>query len=55
MDKYTDRAVVCIIDDEGLGYAVEYYLNADDIKNPKLAKLWDKAQKAMINLRNYTD
>ena len=48
--KYNDSQVADIIINEGLGYAVQHYLPADQIKNPELAKLWQQAEDALNSI-----
>jgi hypothetical protein len=41
--KFTNSEVANIVDREGLDYAITCYMGADRIMDPKLAKLWQKA------------
>lgn len=40
--------VAGIVENEGLGYAVQHYMSGEDIADKKLAKLWDEA-KVLLN------
>lgn len=51
MEKlYSDDDLRNIIDNEGLGYAVQWYLSADRIEDKDTADLWREAKKALDNL-----
>ena len=43
MSKKSLQDVADIVDNEGLGYAVQDYMSADSIEDEELAKLWDEA------------
>jgi hypothetical protein len=45
--KYSTKQVMEIIECEGLGYAVQYYMSGENIDDPELARLWDDAQEAL--------
>ena len=45
--KLSIEEVADIINSEGLGYAVHGYLDADQIEDPELAKLWREADAAL--------
>lgn len=45
--KYNDAEVAVIVECEGLGYAVQYYMSADKIANPLLADAWRRAREAL--------
>lgn len=49
-EKYSDETLVDIIEEEGLGYAVQYYVNPDKIKNSDTYDLWKAAKEALNNL-----
>ena len=53
MNKKTVEDVGNIVGTEGLGYAVEDYLNANNIENEELSELWKNAQIAMGFLRAF--
>jgi hypothetical protein len=55
MREYSDAEVKQIVEDEGLGYAVMYYMGSDRIETPKLKQLWDEASLAMHRLEEYLD
>jgi hypothetical protein len=45
--KKSNRQVADIVEMEGLGYAVQNYMSADQIKDQKLAALWKTAKDAL--------
>ena len=45
--KKSNQQVADIVESEGLGYAVQHYMGADAIKDPKLAALWKTAKDAL--------
>ncbi len=52
-DKYTNGDAVDIIENEGVGYAVQHYISGDSFKDPKTAELWNAANKALTDLCEY--
>ena len=50
-DKYTVEQVADIVEMEGLGYAIEGYLGAENIEDLELAARWHTAQEAMKRIR----
>ncbi len=53
MDKVSVEDIVSIVENEGLGYAVGEYLDAESIKDKTLAKLWGQAQDALDEVEHY--
>ena len=49
-EKYSVNEMADIIDAEGLDYAIMHYCSADKIADPKLAKLWKKANKSLEDI-----
>jgi len=49
----TNEEVKDIIDNEGLGYAIQDYMSSDDFEDAQLAKLWDKASEALNAVTKY--
>lgn len=45
--KRSNKQVNSIVESEGLGYAVEHYLDANSIADPELSKLWATAADAL--------
>lgn len=43
----TDQDVADIVNNEGLGYAVQHYMGHENIKNPELASWWQKAKTSL--------
>lgn len=43
----SDDDVAAVVEAEGLGYAVQHYMSADRIANPKLRGLWKRAADAL--------
>ena len=44
-----------IIENEGIGYAVQSYIDGDEFKDPETRKLWNEADKALSDLESYLD
>lgn len=55
MEKYSIQTVVDIINSEGLGYAVKDCMNGENIADEKLAKLWDVAINALMEIELYIE
>lgn len=57
--KYSIKQIAEIVNNEGLGYAVQNYLGADEIKDKALATEWKKAKDSLDiiegMLRDYLD
>lgn len=49
-DKYTNGDAAAIIENEGLGYAVQHYTSGDQFKDPVTAALWNAADKSLTAL-----
>lgn len=52
MSKYSLEDMAEIIDSEGLGYAIEDYVNSEDIEDPRLVDLWDQATVTLAAIRH---
>lgn len=50
--KLSTKKVAEIVEIEGLGYAVQHYMNGDSIKDSELSKLWDDAKEALDKIEN---
>ena len=44
-----------IINNEGIGYAVQSYCSGSDFEDKKLVKLWNTAKKALDALEEYVE
>lgn len=53
MKKKTIEEVGVIVGTEGLGYALQDYLNSQNIENEELSILWRQAQEAMNKVENF--
>ena len=53
IDTYDDEELKDIIDNEGFGYAVQYYLNPEKIECEDTKRLWIEAAKAMDALAEH--
>lgn len=42
-----------LIEEEGLGYAIESHTGAESIENPTLAEMWRKANEMLRAIREY--
>lgn len=49
------KQVLGIVENEGLGYACQYYCDGGEFKDRKLARLWDDAGRALDLLNQYLD
>lgn len=50
--KKTDDEIKDIIENEGLGYAIQSYLSWKHIENKELAKWWKEASVAMSKIES---
>lgn len=55
MAKKTLDDVLCIIENEGLGYAVQYYMAGEDIEDPVLAEMWSRCAEMLNAIMNYLE
>lgn len=39
--------VATVVEDEGLGYAIQHYMNGDSFEDRELAEMWDKCQELL--------
>jgi hypothetical protein len=46
----TNGDAVDIIENEGLGYAVQHYISGDSFADAKTARLWNEADRALAAL-----
>lgn len=53
--KYTIDEVADIIEEEGIGYAIQKYLSAKNIADPKLADMWRRARILLAEIERYVD
>jgi hypothetical protein len=51
--KLTVLGVAAVIENEGLGYAIQHYMSGDHIADPALAKMWDDAAKLLSQIQDY--
>jgi hypothetical protein len=54
-DSYDNAEVRDVIEREGLEYAITGYLSADNIKDPKLRKMWNKARVTLEAIQEYLE
>ena len=47
----TTEEIVQLIDNDGLGYSIEFGLDAGEIDDPDLADKWDQASKLICEIR----
>lgn len=50
---YTIDDAASIIEEEGIGYAVQSYIGHESFEDSKLRKLWRNAEKALDELQEY--
>jgi hypothetical protein len=59
MKKMKLKEVAEVVNNEGLGYAVQHYLDSAQIEDPELAKQWGKARAALdiieMTLQDYLE
>ncbi len=53
--KLTISAINDIVESEGLGYAIQDYLNADRIADPDLSEMWAKAAEQLNEITAYLE
>lgn len=53
--KYTNLQVYDIVESEGLGYAVQFYMDDKSIADKELAGYWKQAKEAMDNIQSILD
>lgn len=54
MDElYSNEEVFALIENEGIGYAIRYCLNADRIQDADLAAMWDEARQVINDIESY--
>jgi len=53
--KYSNKRAFQIINQEGIGYAVQSYCSADDFADPRTVELWQKACDALNVLESYLE
>lgn len=46
-EKATVEDLKIIINTEGIGYAIQYYISAKEIEDKELARLWKRAKKLL--------
>lgn len=54
-EKYSINDVCHLVDSEGLGYAIQDYLRADNIEDPELSKLWAEAKATLDKIEIFLD
>lgn len=54
-EKRSVEEVAAIVESEGLGYAVQDYMGADSIADPKLAKLWGEARDRLKAIEDHLE
>lgn len=53
MGDKTNGYAVDIIENEGIGYAVQHYIDGDSFKDPETRRLWNEASLALSELESY--
>lgn len=51
----SNHEVACIVENEGLGYAITSYIGSDDFEDRGLADLWTKAKKLLNQIQAKLD
>lgn len=47
MKKYSLEELAQVVESEGLGYAIQHYLDAERIEDPEMAALWKQCAELM--------
>lgn len=54
MDElYSNEEVFALIENEGIGYAIQDYLSADKIADEELAQMWSEAKQLLSAIEDY--
>lgn len=53
--QLTNKQVKSIVESEGLGYAVQSYMNGSKIKDLELAKMWDECANLLRKIEAYLE
>lgn len=53
--KYSINEVAAIIENEGLGYAIESYCSPSSIRDEDLSNMWEEARDLLIRIQEYID
>jgi hypothetical protein len=48
--KFTNHDVKVIINNEGIGYAIQHYCSYKDIKDKQMSDLWKQARNILIKI-----
>lgn len=51
----SNSQVFDIVESEGLGYAIQFYMNEEKIADKELAKYWKQAKDAIDNIQSILD
>jgi len=51
----TIKEIQAIIEQEGLGYAVLWYVNSEDIADKRLSELWSRAEDVLDDIMEYVE
>lgn len=55
IETLTNNDAVDIINNEGIGYAVQHYCRSSSFKNPHTRELWNAAYISLKNLEDYLE
>jgi hypothetical protein len=55
MKKMSIEQVKDVIEAEGLGYGCQHYMGADEISDPRLARMWLKAGELLNQIEEYVN
>ena len=53
--KLSVSEIAGIIENEGLGYAIESYVNPSQIKDEDLADMWERAREILAEITEYVE
>ena len=53
--KFSISEIAGIIENEGLGYAVQHYMSGSSIKDEDLADMWDRARELLNEIEEYVE
>jgi hypothetical protein len=53
--KHSISEIAGIIENEGLGYAIQSYIKASSIKDEDLADMWERAKELLDEIEEYVE
>lgn len=53
--KQSVSEIASIVENEGLGYAIQSYISASSIKDEDLADMWERAHELLAEIEQYIE